>query len=139
MHICDQPRSTHVQSWDEIDDNLGRAGETERNTQPRSSGRKPKPAGEPGWPSSGGYALDQTLLDVEKWAKETYDDILIALHKEADKVLDKSISFRAQNQESVDKICLKMSKRWEFLSSYKNCWPVCDMLKLHLKYTSEAS
>ena len=32
-----------------------------------------------------------------------------------------------------------MTEDWTFLAKYRDCWPVRDMLKMHLKYTSEAS
>ena len=32
-----------------------------------------------------------------------------------------------------------MTEDWTFLAKYRDCWPIRDMLKMHLKYTSEAS
>lgn len=38
---------------------------------------KPKPAGEPGKPGSGGFSLENALINVHKWAKKDYDALYV--------------------------------------------------------------
>ena len=38
---------------------------------------KPKPAGEPGKPGSGGFSLENVLINVHKWAKKDYDALYV--------------------------------------------------------------
>lgn len=65
-------------------------------------------------------------------------------------------SFKFQDKKKVQEICDKvcsryqtfrcslsdvnqMQSRWPSLATYESCWPVVSMVKLALKYTSEAS
>ena len=36
-------------------------------------------------------------------------------------------------------IVIQMQRRWPALATYDSCWPVVSIVKLALKYTSEAS
>lgn len=55
------------------------------------------------------------------------------------KHLDLSKSYSKQDKKLVEEICEEVRKEYRVLDDYKNYWPVHNMLKLHLKYTSEAS
>jgi len=44
---------------------------------PGPSSLKPKPAGEPGKPGSGGYSLENVLINVHKWVKKDYDALYV--------------------------------------------------------------
>ena len=77
--------------------------------------------------------------------------------READRLLDTSSSYRLQNPAEIDNICvlvstvlsqmikshccmsIKVTRQFPIVSKYQGYWPVHDMLKLHLKYTSESS
>ncbi|KIM35119.1 hypothetical protein M413DRAFT_32742 [Hebeloma cylindrosporum] len=56
----------------------------------------------------------------------------------AENDLDTTVSFAKQNVENVDAICKAARERFSVLKKYAASWPVRDILKLHLKYTSEA-
>lgn len=78
--------------------------------------------------------------------------------KEASRNLDITQSYKSQRDSRVKRICEKVSfpgygRRFVVLivmqiteerpdlglGKFDNCWPIRDMLKLHLKYKSEAS
>lgn len=44
---------------------------------PSPSTLKPKPAGEPGKPGSGGFSLEHVLINVHKWMKKDYDALYV--------------------------------------------------------------
>ena len=45
---------------------------------PSPSTLKPKPAGEPGKPGSGGFSLESVLINVHKWVKKDYDALYVS-------------------------------------------------------------
>ena len=87
----------------------------------------------------------------------TYSDetLQAVVHKLAKKKLNTAKSFRGQDMKLVKQICdlvsnlvvhiayayscHKVKKEYGILEDYQQDWPIRDMLKLHLKYTSEAS
>lgn len=114
----------------------------------------PKPKGEAGRPGSGGYSLQEVLA----WSEKTYETVVVStrfghasrnllielykdfVHEKAKKKrLDLSKSYSKQDKKLVKEICEEVRKEYRILDDYKNYWPVHDMLKLHLKYTSEAA
>ncbi|KAF8814864.1 hypothetical protein BYT27DRAFT_7219730 [Phlegmacium glaucopus] len=78
----------------------------------------PKPRGQAGHPGS----------DVNKLVKQ-----------KADQLLDTSHSYRMQNSAEIDDICIIIGNTFPIVAKYQKHWPVRDMLKQHLKYTSESS
>jgi hypothetical protein len=44
---------------------------------PSPSTLKPKPAGEPGKPGSGGFSLENMLINTHKWVKKDYDALYV--------------------------------------------------------------
>ncbi|SJL08829.1 uncharacterized protein ARMOST_12200 [Armillaria ostoyae] len=94
----------------------------------------PKPPGEPGRPKSGGYNLEQAL----GWPDAIYQQVN-HVHREAHRRLETRKSFKNQSVEEIQAICDSAVNEHSILRVYENAWPVRDMLKLRLKYTSEKS
>ncbi|PPQ74509.1 hypothetical protein CVT26_007979 [Gymnopilus dilepis] len=115
-----------------------------------------KPQGEPGRPNSGGYNLEKTLRG---WTPRLFSDVSIFVKSLADVKLDMSKSYSRQNASAIKSICtavrrilnkalleldpflyyLQATQHYAILAKYDNCWPVRDILKLHLKYKVETS
>ncbi|KAK0191936.1 hypothetical protein F5146DRAFT_999194 [Armillaria mellea] len=93
----------------------------------------PKPPGEPGRPKSGGYNLEQAL----SWPDAIYQQVVNHVHCEAHCRLETRKSYKNQNVEEIQAICDAAVNDHSILRVYENAWPVHDMLKLRLKYTSE--
>ncbi|PBK90452.1 hypothetical protein ARMGADRAFT_1082717 [Armillaria gallica] len=93
----------------------------------------PKPPGEPGRPKSGGYNLEKAL----GWPDAIYQQVIKHVHHEAHQRLETRKSFKNQSVEEIQAICGTAMNKHSILQVYENAWPVCDMLKLRLKYTSE--
>ncbi|KAK0505492.1 hypothetical protein EDD18DRAFT_1098846 [Armillaria luteobubalina] len=91
----------------------------------------PKPPGEPGCPKSSGYNLEQAL----SWPDAIYQQNHV--HREAHRRLETRKSFKNQKVEEIQAICDAAVNDHSILRVYENAWPVHDMLKLRLKYTSE--
>ncbi len=109
-----------------------------------------KPPGEPGRPRSGGYKLE----DVLGWNEATFDAVRVSIrlenhihaynlqdhvHALAKKKLDMEKSYRYQSSDNIQTICKMANDVYPILKDYKNFWPVLDILKLHLKYTSQSN
>lgn len=128
--------------------------EPESEEDGEASTRVPKPQGQPGRPQSGGYKLQDKL----GWNDTTYESIQSLVHKQAKTKLDTAKSFRGQDMKKIKQICdavsqfrsfvinvrltliiHKVRKEYPILKDYIRDWPTRDMLKLHLKYTSETT
>jgi hypothetical protein len=48
-------------------------------------------------------------------------------------------SYRYQSSDRIKEICKTASDAYPILKDYMNVWPVLDMLKAHLKYTSQSN
>ncbi|SJL15211.1 uncharacterized protein ARMOST_18697 [Armillaria ostoyae] len=92
----------------------------------------PKPPGEPGRPKSGDYNFEQAL----SWLDAIYQQFN-HIHREAHRRLETRKSFKNQSIELTQAICDDAVNEHSILQVYENSWPVRDMLKLRLKYTSE--
>lgn len=57
----------------------------------------------------------------------------------AKKRLDMEKSYRYQSSDKIQDICKMASNSYPILKDYANVWPVLDMLKSYLKYTSQAN
>ncbi|KAF8055444.1 hypothetical protein FPV67DRAFT_1664040 [Lyophyllum atratum] len=106
----------------------------------RGCNQIPKPAGEPGRPNSGGFCVEAALL-AEGWSKQSAQELREAVRTAAQDQLDLKVSYKSQHKPTLRKICAEMmgEKRWPVLKNYAGCWPVHSMLKLALKYFSEAA
>ena len=79
------------------------------------------------------------------------------MKQKADQLLETSKSYQKQNSDDINDVCIivsslvlesltflnvaliKVTKTYPIVNKYQNHWPVRDMLKLYLKYTSELS
>jgi len=132
---------------------------------------KPKPAGEPGKPGSGGFSLENALINVHKWVKKDYNALYVCskfsnTFHPFDMATGTSKGRGKQNVGYDTKLqipgqgegpgylqqgaflmlifpllafWLRYRRRWPELATYESCWPVVSIVKLALKYTSEAS
>ncbi|KIM34858.1 hypothetical protein M413DRAFT_32960 [Hebeloma cylindrosporum] len=118
--------------------NLGAIEEQEVQQEPKGNDEIialiQKPFGEPGRPGSGGYRLEEVL----DWEPETLSKVTVFVKQAAEKDLDTTVSYSKQNIDKVDNICKAAYECFPLLTKYAKSWPVRDILKLHLKYTSEA-
>ena len=91
---------------------------------PGPSTLKPKPAGEPRKPGSGGFSLKNVLINTHKWVKKDYDALYVCskfqihsnrltrqqvkVKEEVNKTLDMTRSFKFQDKGKVQEICDKV-------------------------------
>ncbi|KAJ7148280.1 hypothetical protein C8R46DRAFT_1044828 [Mycena filopes] len=92
-----------------------------------------KPHGQPGRPNSGGYNLENVLLEQCNWSREVFQRIQKRVQHLAERRLITNQSFQAQDTKSVKKVSTEYG-----LSDYEDFWPITAMLKLYLKARSEA-
>ncbi|PPR01214.1 hypothetical protein CVT24_006039 [Panaeolus cyanescens] len=98
----------------------------------------PKPHGEPGRPQSGGYSLEQAL---NSWSQELLETVTNYVKQGAgdeQNGIDQTVSYRKQIPKNIDIFCEKVAAKYTIVRKYENLWPVRELLKLHLKYTSES-
>lgn len=125
-----------------------------------------KPDGEPGRPGRGGYNLQKALeWDTRTFSKLkvkslpglccTADNLLqnFANHL-VDAHLDVSMTYTKQKEKDLQRVCDEVSdsyyggsesmfsngsqalEKFPELERYSDCWPVMDLVKMRLKYTS---
>ncbi|KAK0447560.1 hypothetical protein EV421DRAFT_1733426 [Armillaria borealis] len=94
--------------------------------------------GQPGRPNSGGYSMEKKLVNECGWSKEEFERITAEVHALAKTHLDTAVCYKRQADYKVARICKQMIEKHEMLKPFVQCWPIRDMLKLHLKTTSEA-
>jgi len=95
-----------------------------------------KPRGQAGHPGSGGYSLDVVL---RKWGSSLIGDVNKLVKQKADQLLDTNHSYRMQDPSDIEDVCHIVEKTYPIVAKYQSAWPVKDMLKQHLKYTSESA
>jgi len=62
------------------------------------------------------------------------------VHKQAKtRKLDLAKSYRSQDKKAIKQICDDTRQQFKLLCDYQKDWPIHNILKLHLKYTSEAA
>ncbi|KAF8516553.1 hypothetical protein BU17DRAFT_67381 [Hysterangium stoloniferum] len=54
----------------------------------------------------------------------------------ANDTLDTTQSYKKQKPADINAICALAKKHYPVVNKYDNYWPIRDMIKLHLKYTS---
>ena len=131
-----------------------------------SMNKIPKPQGEPGCPNCGGYSIENELRGWSPDLLENVTVSLVLclfpslnswqrfVKKAANEKLDTTQSYVKQKSATVTEICVlaslelyiyslsnslffKAKKHYAIINKYENYWPIRDILKLHLKYTSE--
>ncbi|KAK0505545.1 hypothetical protein EDD18DRAFT_1098889 [Armillaria luteobubalina] len=106
------------------------------NDQPAPDPRYDKPTGEPGQPSNGGFSLEKKLLEQCGWSKEQYKRVRGDVRTWASAKLNFSLCYKSQKTDNVDKVIQKATKKYPWLESYDDCWPVVAILKGILKNES---
>ncbi|KJA22207.1 hypothetical protein HYPSUDRAFT_55087 [Hypholoma sublateritium FD-334 SS-4] len=95
----------------------------------------PKPVGEAGRPGRGGYTFSKHVklkkTDLAR-IKEFINDIV-------QKQLDTSKCFASQSPKLINIVEKLVAERFPVMHTYENLWPVTDLIRLRLKYTSSES
>ncbi|KAF8187444.1 hypothetical protein BJ912DRAFT_1059794 [Pholiota molesta] len=105
---------------------------SEEDTTDSEGGLIDKPEGEVTRTSRGGYNLEFVL----GWDRKKYRKIRAYVKNLAEEHLDCSQSFTSQALRSVQTVKNLALERFPELQEYKDCWPVIDMLRMQLKYSS---
>ncbi|KLO05585.1 hypothetical protein SCHPADRAFT_795598, partial [Schizopora paradoxa] len=96
----------------------------------------PKPQGEVGRPNRGGYNLLVELCKHPElgWNEQQYGRrYIIELVKEH---LDPRKCYSSQIRSNIQEVEDSASSVHAVLKKYQRCWPLHDIIRQHLKYTS---
>ncbi|KIN96344.1 hypothetical protein M404DRAFT_33402 [Pisolithus tinctorius Marx 270] len=91
-----------------------------------------KPPSKVGHPGRGGYNLEEHL----RWSDDEMCKLKRVIHTAVKKYLDTMKSRSYQDFKAVQKVTGIARQRFPRLKDYEHCWPVIDMIHLHLKYLS---
>ncbi|KAJ6482339.1 hypothetical protein C8R47DRAFT_1218010 [Mycena vitilis] len=100
---------------------------------------KMKPPGQPNRPGSGGYNLENHLVQKCGWTQEEFEEVQSKVHALAGEKLDLSMSYQRQQMRTIESICDAVKQDHACARGFEKCWATRDMLKVYLKNTSEAS
>ncbi|KAG2091538.1 uncharacterized protein F5147DRAFT_779999 [Suillus discolor] len=93
----------------------------------------PKPPGEPGRPGWGGYTLQESL----NWSPKAYTKFKKSMHHLVEEHLDTTKCASSQSPALLRYVRDKSAvDAFSDLDNYSSCWPVNDIIMMHLKYTS---
>ncbi|KAJ6578131.1 hypothetical protein B0H19DRAFT_1062668 [Mycena capillaripes] len=104
----------------------------------RSPAKYRKPPGQPNRLLSGGYGLEAHLVDNCEWTKSQFKEVQAEVHQLAAQKLDVTACYQKQNKHTIQHICDEVKKNHPIARGFDGCWPIRDMLMVHLKNTSEA-
>ncbi|KIK52593.1 hypothetical protein GYMLUDRAFT_251085 [Collybiopsis luxurians FD-317 M1] len=110
--------------------NCGTPAVTESADSTEESDLIPKPDGEAGRPSRGGYNL-QTAL---KWTSKRWKAVQGFIRTCVLAMMDCSLPFSDQPLLQLQAIRDEAVTKYSFLNDYEDLWPVNDMIRSHLKY-----
>ncbi|KIM51282.1 hypothetical protein SCLCIDRAFT_143610 [Scleroderma citrinum Foug A] len=91
-----------------------------------------KPEGEAGRPGRGGYNLKAQLA----WNPATFLKLKKFVHRSVKNHLDATQCKSHQRESAILLVIQEASKVFLDLDDYHGCWPVHDLMQMHLKYTS---
>ncbi|KAJ7188228.1 hypothetical protein C8R46DRAFT_1205409 [Mycena filopes] len=114
------------------------AGSNSQTLSGRGDAKYRKPTGQPNRPLCGGYNLESHLVNKCGWDKTDFKTVQTHVHQLAAQKLDLAVSFRAQNAYVIQRICELVKQDHAVSRGYDASWPIVDMLRVHLKNTSEA-
>ncbi|KAJ6557675.1 hypothetical protein B0H19DRAFT_1070303 [Mycena capillaripes] len=97
-----------------------------------------EPPGQPNRPLSGGYGLEAHLVDKCEWTKSQFKEVQAEVHQLAAQKLDVTTCYQKQKKHTIQHICDEVKKNHPIAHGFDGCWPIRDMLMVHLKNTSEA-
>ncbi|KIM80940.1 hypothetical protein PILCRDRAFT_9347, partial [Piloderma croceum F 1598] len=92
----------------------------------------PKPPGEPGRPSRGGYTLKITL----NWTVRDYKKLKKSVYQGIEDHLDHTKNLSYQNSAAVERVRQQVLAECLLLDRYVNNWPFTDILMCTLKSSS---
>ncbi|KAJ7136515.1 hypothetical protein C8R43DRAFT_1132431 [Mycena crocata] len=99
-----------------------------------------KPKGPPNHPESGGYNIAVYLQTKHGWKEEEVKAVKEKVQALAKDKLDINLCYTKQKTYGIERVCkeAEVKKEYPIARGFDNCWPIRDMLKVHLKNTSEA-
>ncbi|KAL1736763.1 hypothetical protein EV714DRAFT_198157 [Schizophyllum commune] len=95
-----------------------------------NQGKIPKPPGEPGRPSSGGYNLQETA----QLEPSRFRTVRVSMNKLVRTHLDTGRTFTKQTEECVAAYTEEALRRFPFLDDYEDHWPIRGLAVMHLHY-----
>ncbi|KAJ3738452.1 hypothetical protein EV360DRAFT_90547 [Lentinula raphanica] len=95
----------------------------------------PKPPGEVGQPSKGGYNLRIRL----EWSDSRFDEVETFINTTVEKKLDRGRSFDKQSLSKIHEVQKMALKKYPFLNEYHRIWVIDDFIKCHLKRWNDSS
>ncbi|KAI6160494.1 hypothetical protein EDD17DRAFT_1760883 [Pisolithus thermaeus] len=95
------------------------------------SDKIPKPSGEAGQPGHGGYNLEDQL----GWGEDGFKNLKF-VNKAIKKHLDTTKCRSQQDRQALDIVCNLVTAKFPDMDSFENCWPILDLIQMHLKYLS---
>ncbi|KAF8591805.1 hypothetical protein K439DRAFT_1611073 [Ramaria rubella] len=98
-------------------------------------GKIAKPAGEPGRPGRGGYNLEVAV----NWEASAFSRLKKCVYHLVENHLDTTKSYANQRINLLRIVCMAALEDFPELVNYHGCWPVMDLVKMCLKYTSVCS
>ncbi|KAI5994380.1 hypothetical protein EDD15DRAFT_2107035, partial [Pisolithus albus] len=101
-------------------------------SEPGASDKIPKPNGEAGRPGRGGYNLEEQL----SWGEDGFKSLKRFVNKVIKKHLDTTKCRSRQDRKALNTVCELATAAFPDLDSFQNCWPVLDLIQMHLKYLS---
>ncbi|KAL1679117.1 hypothetical protein EV122DRAFT_210617 [Schizophyllum commune] len=98
-------------------------------------GKIPKPPGEPGRPSSGGYNLQEaTRLEPSR-----FRSVRVSMNKLVRTHLDTGRTFTKQTEERVAAYTEEALRLFPFLEDYEAHWPIRGFAVMHLHYLQNSA
>ncbi|KAJ7608268.1 hypothetical protein DFH06DRAFT_1346948 [Mycena polygramma] len=114
-------------------------GDSNASESPARPQHRMKPSGQPNRPGSGGYNLENHLRQICGWTLEDFVAVQNKVHALAREKLDTSKSYQKQRLATLNSICEAVKQEHPITRGFEQCWVIRDMLKVHLKNTSETS
>ncbi|KAJ7021939.1 hypothetical protein C8F04DRAFT_1273160 [Mycena alexandri] len=107
--------------------------------QASSAKHRVKPPGQPNRPGSGGYNLENYMVQLCGWTQDQFAEVQGKVHALAGEKLDVSKSYQKQVPNTLTCICDAVKKQYPITRGFDKSWVIRDMLKVYLKNTSETS
>ncbi|KAF8592421.1 hypothetical protein K439DRAFT_1610228 [Ramaria rubella] len=121
---------------DDDDGHSSRASDVESDSSDDSDeGKIAKPTREPGRPGHGGYNLEVAV----NWEASAFSRLKKCVYHLVENHLDTTKSYANQSINLLRIVHMAALEDFPELVNYHGCWPVIDLLKMRLKYTSVRS
>ncbi|KAE9395938.1 hypothetical protein BT96DRAFT_922495 [Gymnopus androsaceus JB14] len=106
----------------------------ENHNNGMTSDKIPKPPGEAGRPSRGGYSLKNILTVKHKWSCKDHDNVSKFIKKLVLEHLDYRLPLTGQSPVKIGIVRDEAVAKFRFLDRYEDNWAVYDFIRSHLKY-----